>query len=219
MRGRAGRRWGWGPLLLCAAAALAQEKGPAPPPAAAPPVPPATVTVLMQTALGNIVLALESDRAPITVGNFLHYVDQKRFDGVTFYRAMKVDEQGQYGIIQGGLRGNPKRVFKPIAHEPTTTTGLSHTNGAISMARADPGTANADFFIVIGDLVSLDAQPDTADPGYAVFGHVVDGMDVVHAILDQPRAEDAGEGVMKGQMLATPVKILTVRRAEPAPRP
>jgi len=170
---------------------------------------PATVNVVLHTALGDIVLALEKERAPITSANFLRYVDQKRLDGTEFYRAMKADEEGEFGLIQGGLRGNPKRVLKPIAHEPTSATGLSHVSGAISMARADPGTADADFFIVIGDLPSFDARPD--DPGYAVFGRVVAGMDVVRNILQQPRS-DAGEGVMKGQMLASPVKILTARR-------
>jgi peptidyl-prolyl cis-trans isomerase A (cyclophilin A) len=137
-------------------------------------------------------------------------VDQRRFDGCTFYRAVKVDDEGKLGLIQGGLKGNPKLLLKPIAHEPTTVTGLSHVDGAISMARGEPGTANADFFIVVGDTASYDAQPD-GDPGYAVFGNVVEGMDVVRTILAQPRSED-GHGVMKGQMIANPVKILTVRR-------
>ena len=141
-------------------------------------------------------------------------MDQKRLDGSDFYRAMTLSDDGQYGLIQGGLRGNPKRVLKPIAHEPTSVTGLSHADGAISMARADPGTATADFFIVIGDLVSLDAQPNGGDPGYAVFGHVINGMDVVHVILGQPRSATAGEGVMQGQMLAMPVKILTATRTD-----
>jgi len=105
-------------------------------------------------------------------------------------------------------------VLKPIAHEPTTVTGLSHISGAISMARGDPGTATADFFIVIGDAVSYDANQETGDPGYAVFGRVIEGMDVVRAILEQPRAAGAGEGLMRGQMLARPVKILSARRAE-----
>ena len=196
------------------AAALAEEAPPGSAPAAAPPPVAATVRVVLHTSLGDIVLALETERAPLTTRNFLRYVDQKRFDGCDFYRAMKLDEEGQYGLIQGGLRGNPKRVFKPIAHEPTSATGLSHVDGAISMARADPGTATADFFIVIGNLVSFDARPDAGEPGYAVFGRVLDGMNVVHAILEQPRSEDTGEGVMKGQMLAKPVKILTARRAE-----
>ena len=103
-------------------------------------------------------------------------------------------------------------MLKPIAHEPTTVTGLSHVDGAISMARAEPGTANADFFIVVGDTTSYDAQPG-GDPGYAVFGRVVEGMDVVRSILGQPRSED-GQGVMKGQMIANPVKVLSVRRIE-----
>ncbi|HEY1412716.1 MAG TPA: peptidylprolyl isomerase [Rhodopila sp.] len=178
------------------------------------PAQPATVRVVLHTTLGDIVLALESERAPITTANFLRYVDQKRLDGSGFYRGMKVGDEGQYGLIQGGLQGNPKRVFKPIAHEPTSLTGLSHVDGAISMARAEPGTATADFFIVVGDLVSLDAQPDGGDPGYAVFGHVVAGMDVVRAILEQPRSPDAGTGVMKGQMIASPVKIISARRAD-----
>jgi peptidyl-prolyl cis-trans isomerase A (cyclophilin A) len=175
---------------------------------------PATVKVVLKTSVGDIVLAVETQRAPITAANFLRYVDQKRLDGSDFYRAMVITgDDPQSGLVQGGLRGNPKRVLKPIAHEPTSVTGLSHVSGAISMARADPGTATADFFIVVGDLTSLDAQPDGGDPGYAVFGHVVDGMDVVRSILGQPRSSTAGAGVMKGQMLAAPVKILTARRA------
>ena len=190
--------------------ALAQDA--AVPPDAAMPAP-ATVKVVLKTALGDIVVAVETQRAPITAANFLRYVDQKRLDGSEFYRSMAVGDDGQYGLIQGGLRGSPKRVLKPIAHEPTTLTGLSHLNGAISMARGDPGTATADFFIVIGDLVSLDAQPNGGDPGYAVFGHVLEGMDVVLVIFGQPRSPTAGQGVMHGQMLTAPVKILTARRA------
>jgi peptidyl-prolyl cis-trans isomerase A (cyclophilin A) len=218
-RGWVSARPGW--LAACASVwlgvALAQEAaepppGPAAPPPAAVPAP-VTVKVVLKTSAGDIVLAVETERAPITAANFLRYVDQKRLDGSDFYRAMAVGDDGQYGLIQGGLRGNPKRVLKPIVHEPTSMTGLSHVNGAISMARADPGTATADFFIVIGDLVGLDAQPNGGDQGYAVFGHVVDGMDVVHVIFGQPRSATAGEGVMHGQMLAAPVKILTARRA------
>ena len=175
---------------------------------------PASVKVVLKTSLGDIVLAVETQRAPITAANFLRYVDQRRLDGSEFYRSVAVDAEGQYGLIQGGLRGNPKRVLKPIAHESTAVTGLSHVSGAISMARAEPGTATADFFIVIGDLVALDAQPNGGDPGYAVFGQVVDGMDVVHLIFGQPRSPTAGQGAMQGQMLAMPVKILTARRTQ-----
>jgi peptidyl-prolyl cis-trans isomerase A (cyclophilin A) len=212
-RGQVFARMGW--LLACASLWLgvAQAQDAAQPPAVVTPAP-ATVKVILKTSLGDIVLAVETERAPITAANFLRYVDQKRLDASDFYRAMAVGEDGQYGLIQGGLRGNPKRVLRPIAHEPTSVTGLSHVDGAISMARSDPGSATADFFIVIGDLVSLDAQPSGGDPGYAVFGHVVDGMDVVHVIFSQPRSPTAGAGVMKGQMLAMPVKILTARRTK-----
>jgi peptidyl-prolyl cis-trans isomerase A (cyclophilin A) len=166
----------------------------------------------MHTAQGDIHLAIEKGRAPITAGNFLRYVDQKRFDNITFYRAMKLDEEGKYGLVQGGLRGDPKRVYPAIAHEPSAVTGLSHKDGAISMAQAKPGTATADFFIIIGDLVSLDGKNTPEDPGYAVFGRVTEGMDVVKAIMGLPRSETAGEGVMKGQMLLEPLRVLTVRR-------
>jgi peptidyl-prolyl cis-trans isomerase A (cyclophilin A) len=208
--------------LLSSGTAIGQQSLPAEPPspgaAAAPAAPaPVTVAVRMQTALGPIVLAIEKERAPLTAANFLRYVDQKRLDGTVFYRAMKLGDAGD-GLVQGGLRGDPRRLLKPIAHEPTSATGLSHVTGAISMARAGPGTANADFFIVLGDLSALDAKHADAaigqaeDAGYAVFGRVVDGLDVVRAILEQPTSTTVGTEVMKGQMIEKPVKILTVRR-------
>jgi peptidyl-prolyl cis-trans isomerase A (cyclophilin A) len=173
--------------------------------------------VVVQTELGAIQLQLDATHAPITTGNFLRYVDQKRFDGTNFYRAMKIGDTGEYGLVQAGLRGNPKRIFKPIAHEPTSQTGLSHVSGVISMARAEPGTATADFFIVLGDLTGLDATAN--DPGYAAFGRVTAGMEVVRAMLELPRSDTAPVEVMKGQMLAQPVKILSVRRLPAAPAP
>lgn len=207
------------PLLLLGLAAMvthSQEPPPAPaeeaPALPAPPAP-ATATVIFTTALGEIHIAVETERAPVTAANFLRYVDSKRFDGITFYRAHKVSEDGKYAIVQGGLQGDPKKVYKSIAHESPTATGLSHVDGAISMAREAPGTAVADFFIVVGDLVSMDGTPDGSNPGYAVFGKVVDGMDVVRAMLELPRSEDARNPVMKGQMLAQPVKVVTARRA------
>ena len=191
-------------LWLAVAPALAQ-------PAPAPKL--ATVLVTLQTSEGPIVLKLEKERAPITTANFLRYVDQKRFDGANFYRAAKVTDG--YGLIQGGLRNDPKRLFPPIAHEPTSKTGLTHVDGAISMARAAPGTASGDFFITIGAIPSMDADPAQAgdNQGFAVFGHVVEGMDIVRRILEAPTSPTEGEGAMKGQMLTAPIKILTARRA------
>jgi peptidyl-prolyl cis-trans isomerase A (cyclophilin A) len=203
-------------LALISAAALAQQSTESSSSESAVVAPePATTKVIMQTALGSITLAIETERAPVTASNFLHYVDQKRFDGIGFYRAVKIGETGNYGLVQAGLRGDPKKEFKPIRHEPTFLTGLSHVSGAISMARLASGSAASDFFIVLGDLPALDAQPGASgdNQGYAVFGHVVDGMEVVRAILEQPHSLTAGEGAMQGQMLATPVKIQTVRRA------
>lgn len=180
----------------------------------APSVPPqqAATKVRLETTEGPIVVALEQTRAPITTANFLRYVDEKRFDGITFYRAVNVAPG--FGLIQGGIRGDIRQFLPPIAHEPTTTTGLSHTDGAISMARNAPGTADASFFITVGNLTSMDADPKQAGDnlGFAVFGHVVEGMDIVRHILQEPTSPTEGEGIMKGQMLAEPVKIVSARR-------
>lgn len=206
-------------LLAFAAASAPAQEATNTGSSVAPPVAvhePATVKVTMQTSLGPIVLAIEKERAPVTASNFLRYVDQKRFDGIGFYRAFKMGEAGDYGLAQAGLRGDPRKEFKPIRHEPTFLTGLSHVSGAISMARLEPGTAASDFFIVLGDLPALDAQPGAAgdNQGYAVFGRVIEGMEVVRAIIEQPHSATAGEGIMKGQMLEKPVTITTVRRVE-----
>jgi peptidyl-prolyl cis-trans isomerase A (cyclophilin A) len=127
---------------------------------------------------------------------------------------MKV--QPGYGLVQGGVRFDPKRLLPPVAHEPTTKTGLSHVDGAISLARNAPGSATADFFITVGNMPALDAQP--AQPGdnlgYAVFGRVVEGMDVVRAILDAPTSPTEGEGAMRGQMIAAPIVIRIARRVD-----
>jgi peptidyl-prolyl cis-trans isomerase A (cyclophilin A) len=179
--------------------------------AAAGPAPLPHVEVV--TGLGAFTLRLERDRAPLTTANFLRYVDQKRFDGTVFYRAMMVGDAGQFGLIQGGTQGNAKRVLPPVKHEPTTLTGLSNTDMAISMARAAPGTADGDFFIILGDLSSLDANE--ADPGFAAFGRVVKGQAVVKAIQAAPVSATKGVGAMKGQMIETPVPILRMVRTLP----
>jgi peptidyl-prolyl cis-trans isomerase A (cyclophilin A) len=174
--------------------------------------------VALNTDMGTITLELDAKHAPVTTANFLRYVDQKRFDGIVFYRSMHLpwDPQPQ-GLIQAGTRYDPKRVLKPIAHEPTSQTGVLHKAGAISMARFAPGTATGDFSILLSDMPGLDANPNNKDPdaalGYAAFGHVVEGMDVVKKIWDAPLDPTKGEGVLKGQMIAAPVKIVTARRA------
>ncbi len=170
-----------------------------------------TVPVVLTTSLGPITLAIEVERAPVTAANFLSYVDQKRLDGTVFYRSFKWEDATPGGFIQGGTQNDPKRILKPVPHETTIQTGLSHVDGEISMAQAAPGTATGDFFVIMGDMRGFDAS--ASQPGYAAFGRVISGMDVVRAIWAAPRSPTRGEGVMKGQMLEPQVKILTARRA------
>src|SRR5437899_2318254 len=201
-------------LLLAAlvtAPALAQNTTPGdltgPPVATADLVP-----VAIDTSLGRIVVALDRLHAPITAGNFLRYVDTHRLDGESFYRALRVSDGG---LIQGGVRSDTRKLFPPIAHEPTSRTGLHNAAGSIVMARLQPGTAQADFFILASDTPSYDAGAPGGDAdGFAVFGRVVEGMDVVRKILAAPASPTLGEGVMKGQMLDPPVKIIKAERVK-----
>jgi peptidyl-prolyl cis-trans isomerase A (cyclophilin A) len=176
--------------------------------------PPAPVRVRLQTSEGVIVIELATAQAPITTANFLRYVDQKRYDGASFYRASRAPGAPEYGLIQGGLNGDPGKVLKPIRHESTARTGLSHKDGTISMGRFAPGTATSDFFIMVGDAPEFDADPKAPgdNQGFAAFGQVVEGMDVVRKILARPVSTTGGAGVMKGEMLKQPVRILTARR-------
>jgi peptidyl-prolyl cis-trans isomerase A (cyclophilin A) len=198
-------------LILALLAALTLSPALAQTPA---PSSPTDVRVALDTSAGRIVVAVHADKAPVTAANFLKYVDQRRFDGTVFYRGVGATD---YGFVQGGAQNDPKRILPPIKHEPTNQTGLSHDDGALSMARYAPGSATGDFFIVLGKMPAMDAQPQAAgdNQGFAVFAHVVEGMDVVKTILASPKSPTAGEGVMKGQMLADPVKIITARRVPP----
>ncbi|HUO22191.1 MAG TPA: peptidylprolyl isomerase [Caulobacteraceae bacterium] len=175
--------------------------------------------VTIHTARGVIVVELESGRAPLTSRNFLHYVDTKMYDDGQFYRASRTPglPPGN-GTIQGWPNPTIRR-YPPIAHESTTQTGLIHDTGTISMGRFGPGSATADFFICASPQPYLDAHPDeTPDPmhsnlGYAAFGHVISGMDVVLKILALPTNGKAFVKEMQGQILTKPVPILTMRRA------
>jgi len=183
-----------------------------------------TTSIILETTMGDITIALETERAPITAANFLRYVEEDRLDGTVFYRAMHLDWGEQpNGLIQGGTQWDPDRILPNIAHEPTTLTGLSHTRGALSMAMGEPGTANGDFSILLRDQPGLDADPASTNPtfqaGYAVFGFVTDGMDVVDAIHAAPIDPDAGEGWIKGQLFGDPIEIVEARRVEAAVEP
>lgn len=189
---------------LSAFAAPALSHVAAPPAAVAPTDD--LVRVALDTSAGRIVLALDRGRAPITTANFLAYVDKKFFDGETFYRAFKY---GDGGIIQGGARSAGKQL-PTIRHEPTTQTGLSNKAWTIAMANAGLGTAGSDFFIMTTDIPAFDAKG--ADIGFAAFGRVIEGQEVVKAILAAPVSPTLGEGSMKGQMLEPAVKILKAER-------
>jgi peptidyl-prolyl cis-trans isomerase A (cyclophilin A) len=166
--------------------------------------------VRMVTSAGAFVIELEAKRAPITAANFLAYVDDKRFDDTRFYRAARAKADPGRGFIQGGIQRNYRLMYPGITHEPTTKTGLSHVDGAISMARNAPGTAMGDFFITVGAVPSMDARGEYA--GYAVFGRVISGMAVVRKILAAPIIPGAGAGPMKDQYIKNPVRIITARR-------
>ncbi|MFL6762716.1 MAG: peptidylprolyl isomerase [Sphingomicrobium sp.] len=172
------------------------------------------VPVAIDTSLGRIVVALDRGRAPVTTANFLHYVDTHRLDGQDFYRSMHV---GDGGLVQGGITTDARKLYPPIAHEPTTQTGLHNVAGAISMANAGAGTARGDFFILLSDMPGLDANGPGGDAtGFAAFGHVTEGMDVVKKIFESPVSATKGEGAMKGQMLDPKIKILKASRLQPA---
>ena len=184
-------------IALVLAALVAQ------PLAARSPTPPAAeVKVALDTSAGRIVLALDKARAPITTANFLKYVESGRLNGESFYRAMPFSAGG--GLIQAGITSDGRKLYPAVAHEPVATTGIKHVAGTISMANFGPGTARSDFFILATDAPSF-------DDSFAAFGRVVEGMDVVKAILAAPVSATKGEGAMKGQMLEPAVKI---RKAE-----
>ena len=184
-------------------AALAQTA-----PVAAPAPAPADdlVKVALDTSAGRIVLALDRGRAPLTVANFLAYVDSKRYDGEAFYRAMPY---GDGGLVQGGIVTDARKLRKPVAFESTTKTGLSNVAGTVAMAAAAPGQAQADFFIMTTDITGFDG-----DSGFAAFGRVVEGMDVVNKILAAPRSPTKGLGAMKGQMLEPRIRIVKAARVK-----
>ncbi len=203
-------------LVCCAGIASAQMPAPPPQPTVPAPIPPktyATVRVVLTTSLGPITILLEKERAPITSANFLRYVDQKRFDGISFFRRSQAPGEPTKGFVQAGTT-DPKRVLPPIAHEPTSKTGLTHSDGALSAPRFAPGTARGDFTIILGGAPWMDADPKAAGDnlGFAVFGRVVEGMDVVAKILAAPASTSKGDGVFKGEILEPPVRIVSARR-------
>ncbi|EPR14701.1 peptidylprolyl isomerase [Sphingobium indicum IP26] len=177
---------------------------------------PGHTRVAIETSVGAIVVATDDKRAPVTSANFLTYVDDGRFDGVTFYRAARRKSAPQLGLIQGGIDTDARRSLPPIRHEPTTRTGIRHLDATLSMARPDrANSAMGNFFITVGPTPNMDARGDYI--GYAAFGHVVAGMDVVKRILAAPTC--CGSGPMRGQMIVKPIRIIRARRLDGTPHP
>jgi len=175
------------------------------------------VLVRMTTDLGVVEIEINVEAAPISANNFLRLVDGGHMDVTTFYRTVSPENDNgspPISVIQGG-NGSGDGPFEPIAHETTEDTGLLHLSGAISMARGDVGTASTEFFICIGDQPALDfgAQRNPDGQGFAVFGYVVAGMDVVQAIHQRPADAPTESAYLKGQIIEDPVKVISIRRA------
>jgi peptidyl-prolyl cis-trans isomerase A (cyclophilin A) len=167
-------------------------------------------TVAIQTGLGTIKVEIYERQAPLTAANFFRYVDEGLFEGATFYRVVRPDNQPgnavKIEVIQGGLEFSAeRRTFPPVEHETTAKTGILHRDGVVSMARDAPGTASSEFFICIGDQPELDfggkRNPD--GQGFAAFGRVIEGMDIVRKIQQRPA---------DGQMLIKRVLIRNMSR-------
>jgi peptidyl-prolyl cis-trans isomerase A (cyclophilin A) len=161
--------------------------------------------VLIRTGMGDITVELYPEQAPVTAANFLAHVEKGDYTNSWFYRVVRMDNQPdspvKIQVIQGGLfYEEVVDSIPPIIHETTQETGIRHTNGIISMARNGPGTASTEFFICIGDQPSLDyggnRNPDLQ--GFAAFGKVIEGMDIVRGIQSLPD---------EGQYLVEPVPI------------
>ena len=169
-----------------------------------------TDLVVIETALGEISLEIDAAAAPITAANFLANVDGGHYDGGVFHRTVTPENQPdnpvKIEVIQGGINpARPRDGATPIPLERTSVSGLRHHDGAVSMARFAPDSALSDFFVCIGDQPELDfggrRNPD--GQGFAAFGRVIGGMDVVRAIQQSPH---------EGQRLTPPVAILRVWR-------
>ena len=145
-------------------------------------------TIIIKTELGDIYAEIDLKNAPVTSENFLRYIEAKMFDSTCFYRVVRMDNQPdnkiRIEVIQGGRYKDEENGFPQIIHETTDKTGIKHKDGTISMARSEPGSATSEFFICVGDQPELDfggkRNPD--GQGFAAFGKITRGMDVVRKI-------------------------------------
>jgi len=166
---------------------------------------------LIKTSLGNITIELYPDKAPLTVANFLKYADAHLYDSSSFFRAVRMDNQPnnivKIEVIQGGNVDSLKQ-FPPIAMETTEQSGLHHLDGTVSMARGAPNSATCSFFICINDQPSLDfdGKRNTDGQGFAAFGKVTSGMDVVRKIQNLYPEQ--------AQYFKPPVTIISISRMQ-----
>jgi len=176
-----------------------------------------TVEIVLETDAGNFVVEVYTDRAPASSASFMAYVDAGLYDGAVFYRTVRKDnDRGSpiIEVIQGGLL-DEELALEPVAHESTLFTGIRHTDSTISLARAEPGTGGgAAFFICIGDQPGLDygASRNPDGLGFAAFGRIIEGMDVVRAIHKMDASSPSESEYTNGQMLTEPVRIDSARR-------
>jgi len=179
------------------------------------------INVNLVTTAGEIRFELFPDKAPLTVANFLKYVEGGHFEGGSFYRVVRMDNQEQntvkIEVIQGGLARKEEAVsFDPIVLERTSETGLKHRHGTLSMARSEPDSGTSEFFICINDQPSLDyggkRNPD--GQGFAAFGRVIDGMDNVLRIQEMETISSDPDKLeyTSGQSLVEPVLFISFER-------
>jgi len=201
-------------LSIFALVAFASAAPAAPAPAAK--AAPGLVRVRIVTSEGSIVVALDARHAPLTTANFLAYVDDGRLDGTNFYRAARTKGAPKLGFIQGGVGTDVRRFLPPVPLEPTSKTGIRHGEATISMAHGpNPNSGTCNFTISTAADPGLDAKGK--NPGYAAFGHVVSGIDVVRRILASPSG--GGVGAMRGQMLVHPVTLISAQRLDGVAKP
>jgi peptidyl-prolyl cis-trans isomerase A (cyclophilin A) len=176
-----------------------------------------TERVSIDTAHGRIIAEIFTEQAPITAGNFLRYADEGHYAKAAFYRATRPDNDERspsIQVLQGGMGPDCREApLPPIAHEPTTVTGLSHVEGTLSVARWNPGSATSEFFIVLNDTPALDfgGERNPDKQGFAAFGRVVSGMDVVRTIHAIPTGSHPTIDFMKNQTLLPPVTMRIAR--------
>ncbi len=150
--------------------------------------------IIINTSFGNIEAELYPSKAPKSVAAILSFIDSGYYKNSSFYRVLRNEDLPtdiNYGIIQAGIW--PKKKNISIIHESTRLSGLSHTNGTLSLARNAVGTASTEFFICIGDETNFDAGKTTDTAGFAAFGSVISGMDIVRRIQAQKSVVDMFE--------------------------